>query len=201
MDNIIIKNQKTMNKSTEILEIIKNRRNTKSFTDKDVSIQDIEYLLESGTWAPNHRNTEPWRFFVVQKNSLLKNIISKEMIILQEKKSNKLLSKEQKNKIKITIANAPSLVFVFSLIDINNEEVTEENYGAVCCAIQNIQLVATSIGLGVGWSTGTISKIDNLNTILGITENLKITGVLSIGYPDLEISKTRTNYKTLTKWL
>ena len=81
------------------------------------------------------------------------------------------------------------------------DRVTEENYGAVCCAIQNIQLVATSIGLGVGWSTGTISKIDNLNTILGITENLKITGVLSIGYPDLEISKTRTNYKTLTKWL
>jgi|TARA_B110000263_G_scaffold241110_1_gene245006 nitroreductase len=190
-----------MNKSTEILEIIKNRRNTKSFTDKEVLTEDIEYLLEAGIWAPNHRNTEPWRFFVIQKNSLLKSKISREMIILQEKKSNKLLSEEQKNKIEITIAKAPFLVFVYSLIDIYSEEVTEENYGAVCCAIQNIQLVATSLGLGVGWSTGTISKINNLNTILGITENLKITGVLSIGYPDLEILKTRTNYKTLTKWL
>jgi len=94
-----------MNKSTEILEIIKNRRNTKSFTDKEVLIEDIEYLLEAGIWAPNHRNTEPWRFFVIQKNSLLKSKISREMIILQEKKSNKLLSEEQKNKIEITIAN------------------------------------------------------------------------------------------------
>jgi len=190
-----------MNKSTDIVEIIKNRRNTKSFTEKEVLNEDIEYLLDSGTWAPNHRNTEPWRFFVLQKKSVLKKQISKEMIILQENKSKKILNDEQRLNIIKKISNVPSLIFVYSLIDENDKEITEENYGAVCCAIQNIQLVATSLGLGVGWSTGTISKIDNLNTILGITENLKITGVLSIGYPDLEISKTRTNYKTLTKWL
>ena len=190
-----------MNKSTDIVEIIKNRRNTKSFTEKEVSNEDIEYLLDSGTWAPNHRNTEPWRFFVLQKKSELKNQISKEIIIFQENKSQKTLNVEQRLKIIKKISNVPSLIFVYSLIDENDEEITEENYGAVCCAIQNIQLVATSLGLGVGWSTGTISKVNNLNSILGITENLKIAGVLSIGYSDIEITKNRKNYKMLTKWL
>ena len=35
-----------------------------------------------------------------------------------------------------------------------------------------MQLTATAIGLGVGWSTGKISKIYNLNNILGVDPSL-----------------------------
>ena len=65
--------------------------------------------------------------------------------------------------------NYPCLIFVFSLED-ENEEISEENYGATCCAIQNIQLMATSLGLGVGWSTGKIAKINAISEILGIED-------------------------------
>ena len=53
----------------DLLRTIKNRRNTKSFTEEDVKKSDIELILESAIWAPNHRNTEPWRFVVLDKNN------------------------------------------------------------------------------------------------------------------------------------
>ena len=98
------------------------------------------------------------------------------------------------------IISSPSLIFVYSLVD-SNDEITEENYGAVCCAIQNMQLTATTMGLGVGWSTGKITKINSLDQILGINESLKIVGVLTIGYPHTSLEKTRKSFKSLSTWL
>ena len=186
--------------NTEILNLIKNRRNTKRFTDKNISKADIETILESGTWAPNHRNTEPWRFVIVSKFSKIKEKISNQLVSLQESKSSTSLSQEQKTTLINTVNSAPCYIYVFSTPG-ETPEITEENYGAVCCAIQNMQLTATAIGLGVGWSTGKISKIYNLNNILGVDPSLKIVGVLSIGYPSSIAKKTRKDYASLTKWL
>ena len=189
-----------MKKSPKILETIKNRRNTKVFEDKEIENTQIEILLESATWAPNHRNTEPWRFYVVGKGSSLRNKISEGMIALQENSSNDKLTQDQKDKIYDQIYSSPPLIFVYSLLG-ESDEITEENYGAVCCAIQNIQLTATEMGLGVGWSTGKICKISNLHEIFELKDQHKIAGVLSVGYPKSNPKKTRKDFNTVTTWL
>jgi len=184
----------------DLLRTIKDRRNTKSFTAQDVKKSDIELILESGVWAPNHRNTEPWRFVVVDKKSPHKKDISNSMIILQEETSNTTLTEDQKINISLSVDKSPCFIFVFTTIG-DNPEMTEENYGAVCCAIQNMQLLATTMGLGVGWSTGKISKIKDLNKLLSVDETLKIVGVLSVGYPNSNNEKSREEFTNLTKWL
>ena len=189
-----------MKKSPEILDIIKNRRNTKIFEDREIDNSQIEILLESAIWAPNHRNTEPWRFYVVGKGSSLRNKISEGIISLQESSSGNKLTQDQKDKIYDQIYSSPLLIFVYSLLG-ENDEITEENYGAVCCAIQNIQLTATEMGLGVGWATGKICKISNLDEIFKLKDQLKIVGVLSVGYPKSNSKKTRKDFKTITTWL
>jgi len=189
-----------MQANSELKKIIKNRRNTKNFNNKNISNEDINSLLDVAVWAPNHRNTEPWRFFVIKKDSKIKKKIADGIIEIQNNINNLDLSEKQKNKIHEEVRNYPCLIFVFSLED-KNEEISEENYGATCCAIQNIQLMATSLGLGVGWSTGKISKINAISEILGIEEQVKIVGVLTIGYSDTIKTKSRTSYKILTKWL
>ena len=185
---------------TEILNLIKNRRNTKRFTDKNISKADIETILESGTWAPNHRNTEPWRFVIVSKFSKIKETISKQLVSLQESKSSTPLSQEQKTTLINTVNSAPCYIYVFSTPG-ETPEITEENYGAVCCAIQNMQLTATSMGLGIGWSTGKMAKIKNLHSILNIDQTFKIVGVLTLGYPKENSEKTREDFNKITKWL
>tara|TARA_B100001029_G_scaffold133149_2_gene112048 strand:+ start:805 stop:1368 length:564 start_codon:yes stop_codon:yes gene_type:complete len=186
-------------KPQDILQIIKNRRNTKQFSEKEVENSDINMILESAIWAPNHRNTEPWRFVVIPKSSPNKNHISNGLINVQESNQKKL-NDDQKKEIILGVEKTPCYIFVFTEIS-ENPEITEENYGAVCCAIQNMQLTATAIGLGVGWSTGKISKINDLNNILGVEPSLKIVGVLSIGYPSSQAKKTRKTYDSLTKWM
>ena len=63
-----------------IIEVIKTRRNIKEFTDQPVSQSQIAELLDSAIWAPNHRNTEPWRFVVVKKESDVRTQIGEGMI-------------------------------------------------------------------------------------------------------------------------
>ena len=183
-----------------VLNLIKGRRNTKQFSDEDISVEEIEVLLEAAIWAPNHRNNEPWRFFVVTKESPVRNDISKGIIALQESNSSGKLPDLHKQRITQDVARQPWLIFVYSEIS-DYIEISEENYGAVCCAIQNMQLMATAMGLSVGWSTGGISKIENLDKIFGIEEPLKIAGVLTVGHPESTVEKTRTHYNDKTTWL
>ena len=184
----------------DITEVIRTRRNTKEFTDKSISRLEIETLLELATWAPNHRNTEPWRFVVVQKGSDVRDQIGQGMIEFLEETSKTTLNETQRERIIDEVRDHPSLVYVFSLVG-ENDEVTEENYGAVCCAIQNIQLAATSMGLAVSWSTGRLGKIRGLKDILGVTYEAKCAGILTIGYSDLIIEKSRISLQELTDWL
>ena len=190
----------TNSSKSNVLNLIKGRRNTKQFSGEDISVEEIEVLLEAAVWAPNHRNNEPWRFFTVRRESPVRDDISNGIIALQERNSSGKLPDLHKQRITQDVARQPWLIFVYSEIS-DQLEISEENYGAVCCAIQNMQLMATAIGLSVGWSTGGISKIENLDNIFGIEEPLKIVGVLTVGYPESTVEKTRTHYNDKTVWL
>ena len=49
----------------EVTDAILTRRSVKIFKDiEPVKKEVVEELLEAATMAPNHRLTEPWRFFV-----------------------------------------------------------------------------------------------------------------------------------------
>ena len=40
-----------------------------AFQDRPGAKEVVERMLSTAVWAPNHRLTEPWRFFVVNKDS------------------------------------------------------------------------------------------------------------------------------------
>ena len=46
------------------LDAIAARRSIKKFTDREVGPAEIEKLLDAAATAPNHRMTQPWRFYV-----------------------------------------------------------------------------------------------------------------------------------------
>src|SRR5690606_33332872 len=56
----------------EILKAIQERRtvNQNSFTDQDISQENILTILEAANAAPTHKRTKPWRFVVFQKDGL-----------------------------------------------------------------------------------------------------------------------------------
>ena len=52
-----------------VYEAIYRRRMAWRFEDAPVDREAIKRMLDTAVWAPNHRLTEPWRFFVLEKGS------------------------------------------------------------------------------------------------------------------------------------
>ncbi|MBT3320811.1 MAG: nitroreductase family protein [Anaerolineae bacterium] len=54
--------------STNITPLIANRRSPRAFDRKrNLSTEELSYLLEAARWAPSANNIQPWRFIVGQK--------------------------------------------------------------------------------------------------------------------------------------
>ncbi|MBW7457383.1 nitroreductase family protein, partial [Paenibacillus sepulcri] len=49
----------------DIIEAIHTRRSIGRVKEDPIAKEQIETILEAGIWAPNHRLTQPWRFFVM----------------------------------------------------------------------------------------------------------------------------------------
>jgi len=52
-----------------VYQAIYGRRSAWKFSDAPVDRMAIERMLDAAVWAPNHRLTEPWRFFVLGQGS------------------------------------------------------------------------------------------------------------------------------------
>lgn len=49
-----------------IIECIESRRSVRKYSDKKVSRETIDRLIELGTMAPTAMNKQPWGFVVIQ---------------------------------------------------------------------------------------------------------------------------------------
>ena len=55
-------------------EIVDNRRSARLFTNDEVSEEQLEKILSSGSLAPSARNRQPWKFYILnaeQKNDIM----------------------------------------------------------------------------------------------------------------------------------
>ena len=144
----------------DISEAIFSRRTIKDFKPDRVPDEILERALTAGQWAQNHRMTEPWRF-----------------IVLGPETHRLLAATEQK------LMTKPRIIGVACRLngDIRQQR---EDYAAVCCAIQNIQLVAWAEGVGMQWSTGRVVQLPQTSELLNVdTAHEELVGLLYFGYP------------------
>ena len=143
-----------------LYDLILSRRTIKDFKPDAVPADVIDRALTAGTWAQNHKLTEPWRFIVLgpQAHAALAAIDAK-------------------------LATKPAIVAVTCRRS-DSAEQQREDYAAVCCAIQNIQLAAWADGVGMQWSTGRTAMSPQTSDLLGInTAEEEMAGLLYFGYP------------------
>jgi nitroreductase len=50
-----------------VIEVIKNRWSARSFSDKPISVTDMETLFEAASWAFSANNAQPWEFIYAHK--------------------------------------------------------------------------------------------------------------------------------------
>ena len=189
--------------SVSVYDAIFNRRNAKEFTPESVSRETLERLFSAAVWAPNHRLTDPTRFFAVRKDSPMRTRIA-EIAWKTTYDGVANPNPEQKQRSADTardrVLNAPAMVYVYSL-DGANDEVTRENYATSCCAIQNMALAAVAEDLRIDWSTGGLTRIPGLARILGADEAWTMVGVVFFGKAVALPNTQRRPHSEVVIWL
>ena len=189
--------------SVSVYDAIFRRRSVKEFTGDPVSDETLERLFAAAVWAPNHRLTEPTRFFALRKDSSTRQKVAEvawktayENVVNpnpNQKRRSADASRER-------VLNAPAMVYVYSLGG-DNDEVTRENYATSCCAVQNIALAAVAEGLSLDWSTGGLTKLPDLAQTLGADPDWTMVGVVFIGRAEATPNTQRMPHSEVVSWL
>lgn len=140
--------------------------------------------IDLACWAPNHKLTEPWHYYLLGKETA-QALAHLNAQVVTEKRGAKA------GQIKLERwLNLPAWLLVTSTVA-DDPFVTQENYAACCCAIQNMQLYLWSEGIGMKWGSGKVTRDPRLFEMLGIDPTKeKFVGLLCYGYP-VEVPETQ----------
>lgn len=144
----------------DILELIKSRRSVRKYLDQPVPKEMIEQLLEAAIWAPTGANLQPWQFIVVTNKDLHEQI---------GKYARFYFIKSHH------VSEVPAVIVICG-------DPNKSSFYLIDCALagENLILQAQSLGLSTCW----IGAFDEapIKTILNIPQNLRIVGLITVGY-------------------
>ena len=158
-----------------VLDTIFARKSVRSYTDQDVTPEQVETLLKAAMSAPTGMNLQPWRFVVVRDQEVKDKLAGPRGGM---------------------IASAPVVIVVcgettwthkpFGQPDA--EEVSEPNgnWTADCAAAtENLLIAVQAMGLGAVWTAGYPypERIATIREALGLPESVSPYCVVPVGYP------------------
>ena len=168
----------------EVLDVIRKRRTVRTFTDEEVSDEQVETILEMGMYAPTYMNRQPWHFVVVRDKALQK----------QMAEALGTHPYVQQAAVVIAVYGEPSRSNTWDLDG--------------CAAIENMLIAATALGLGGAWA-GSPAHVaweqteELLGDALKVPDGFRAHSLVCLGHPAKEprphskedrFDKTRVHY-------
>lgn len=184
--------ENTIPSAQATLALIKSRRSIfpKDYDGTCPPMEHVEMMLEAANWAPTHGKTEPWTFCVLSKGEATEKhaeIVRNAMVTrLGGEVSEKFKAFEQKQARK---AKDKAKVAYLIGIGMRRQALEEkvmpewEEQCAVACAVQNLHLMATSLGVAGYWSSGGPLDDPDLLAFLGLDHGAgdKCLGFFHVG--------------------
>ncbi len=162
-------------------DTIRNRRSIKEFTDREPTRDQIEALLETVVLAPNHRMTEPWRFYVLGPEARWAYGAA-----LGARKAKRVEDPDAAaaviEKVASIHAALPCMIAV-ALVQDQNPEIREEDYAAAFMGIQNLSLAAEASGLGTHIKSGAVMDDPRARAAVGLPDGERIVAIINVGEP------------------
>ncbi len=183
-------------KQLSVYEAIHRRRMAWKFEARPVPASTIDTMLDAAVWAPNHRLTEPWRFFVLDQDSPARRAAAE---MARQAVLDRGGDERRADAGRAKILYAPCMMYVYCVPG-QDEAATKENYAAVCCAVQNMALAGVSEGVAVTWETGGITRAEGIPELLGADPDWDLVTILFIGYPDEHPRSCRTPVTRFVQW-
>jgi nitroreductase len=183
----------------DVIEAIRARRSIKRFAPQALTREQIETLLDVATLAPNHRLTQPWRFYVL--GPAARHAYG---MALGERKARKQPDPESGRALKEAVAREhlelPAMIAV-AVVQNDEPEIAKEDYAAAMMAVLNLSLAALDLGLGTHIKTGGVMDDAAARSAAGVHDSEKIVAIVNVGTPaDVPPPKSRTPAAELTTW-
>jgi nitroreductase len=182
-----------------VLDVIAARRSVKRFRAEPVPRATLERLLDCAVCAPNHRLTQPWRFYVLGPRARRAYGDA-----LGARKARRVEDPGAAAQVRAKVAaehEALPAVIAFAVRLDENPEIREEDIAATWMAVQNVTLAAAALGLGTHIKTGAVMQDPAARTAVGVADDERIIALVNIGVPEeLPAPKARLDAAQLTAW-
>ena len=150
--------------SENALDTIRKRRTIRKFTDEEVSLEQIETLVEPAMCAPSRLDRQPWHFVIVRDKALQKQVA-------------------ETLRIHPYLEQAPVVVVVCALPRLSPTWAMD-----VSAAIENMLIAATAMDLGTAWVGAPDSVMwsmceELLRDALAMPAEVRIAALVAVGHP------------------
>lgn len=148
------------------LEIIHTRRSVRKYESTLISKEDQETILRAAMIAPTARNTQSWRFIVVEDRAILNNLVNIHPVI------------------------SYALTAPLGILVCGDSTTIDLDYWVqdASAATQNMLLTARALGIGSVWCGvhPRPERISSFRAEFNLPETIHPLGMILFGYPDKE---------------
>ena len=171
--------------SAAFATLLRGRRSIDLFQPRPVDVGLLLDAIEVARWAPNHRLTEPWRFYLVGKNT-------RHAMIELAAELDALKKGERAGEARRARLEAIPGFFVLTSRRSEDPLLDREDYAACCCAAQNLMLFLWQRGIGVKWTTGAVTRDPRFYDLVGIDSTKEgVVGLFWYGVPKVVPAQRR----------
>jgi nitroreductase len=169
----------------EFAEVLQGRRTIELFLHTPVPKALVREAIEAATWAPNHRVTEPWHFYLLGRQAI-ERCLDLCFDIVSDRKG------EKAGEFKRERWSEKPGWLVVTCEKSQDELLQKEDYAACSAAVQNFMLYLWKAGVGCKWTTGPITRDERFSDIVGFdSDKAFVVGLIWFGYPKLTPTQSR----------
>lgn len=146
---------------------------------KKIPDEIIWQILENANRAPNHKQTEPWRFTVFTEEGL-RSFGELQQRIYKENANSNFSEVRYKKLLDYPLLSSHVIAIGMKRSDKDLPEI--EEIEAVACAVENMFLSVTAYDLGSYWSSAGVTYMDAAKPHFNLEPDDKLLGFFYIGY-------------------
>lgn len=155
-----------MSEPNPIVDVLRSRRSVSQVRLAETTVADhdvVREALESARWAPNHKRTEPWRFYLLDDERIARLAeLNAELLERRGSRPEKVESKRR------SWSAVPGVVVITVRSAADADEVMRrEDYAAAACAAQNFLLHLWAEDIASKWSTSAVWNHEGFWPLLG----------------------------------
>lgn len=195
-----------------LFAMIQSRRSIRRYEQRPVPNAVLQRLLEAAQWGPSAHNRQPWRFAVLvdaeRKAALATAMGTRFRADLAGDAMPEDQIDRQVARSFARLTEAPALIVLFvSMADMDqypdpHRQVAEHTMAvqSVTLAAQNLLLMAHAEGLGTCWICAPLFCPDVVRDVLSLPTDWEAQGLITVGYPAEQRTKTRDSLDTKSRW-